>query len=797
MLTTRGMGLFVTIALALTLNGAVQARELTLDQRVDCRRAVEEVYWRHRIWPSENPDAKPVLQSVLSDKDLRAKVEASLRASAALEMWNRRITEADLQSEMERIARQSRRPELLAEIVAALGDDPFLMAECFVRPLLADQRVSELADRDVAFADWWAKERDLARATATVSTADVFTSVALQSLSACTNDTWSPTSLTGAPLARHGSVTVWTGSEVIVWGGIWTVNGLPLGNGGLYDPATDSWRPFTTAPTGYPGGRGLTAVWTGTKMIVWGGGYSGDFNNEEYNKGGRYDPASNLWQVTSVGSAVPAPRLNHSAVWTGTRMIVWGGNRIEALPTFDSGGVYDPVSDSWTATATGLVCSAGVNAGGPCQGPEHCPGTCSGGASPGLVCLSEQDCPGRCHNDTAVPCTTNTVCQSQGLGICDAPAPGTCPNTGLCEDQGTFHPSARTNHSAVWTGDRMIVWGGAATRTGQNRTNTGAWYDPATGTWTPTSTGANVPTARTNHAAVWTGAEMIVWGGSSTQSGGRYDPVADTWTATSTGTNVPAARSDPVSVWTGDEMIVWGGGSNTGGRYRPATDTWTPTSTGANVPSSRDTATWTGTEMVVWGGTDTTGGRYCATPACAVSTWYHDADGDGYGATSSTVLSCAQPPGYAAAPGDCNEANAGIHPGVAEVCGDGLDNDCSGTADDAGALAGTSTMSVTAAEGGTVSWTPLAGANVYDVVRGSLGVLASSHGDFTLATNLCLGNDLVATTHADASAPSAGQGYWYVVRGANCAGPGTYDSGAASQVGARDAEIQAAAAACP
>src|SRR2546428_3432666 len=57
----------------------------------------------------------------------------------------------------------------------------------------------------------------------------------------------------------------------------------------------------------------------------------------------------------------------------------------------------------------------------------------------------------------------------------------------------------------------------------------------------------------------------------------------DTWTATST-TNAPAARRNHTAVWTGTEMIVWGGenGSsflNTGGRYNPGTDSWTATST--------------------------------------------------------------------------------------------------------------------------------------------------------------------------------------------------------------------------
>ena len=52
---------------------------------------------------------------------------------------------------------------------------------------------------------------------------------------------------------------------------------------------------------------------------------------------------------------------------------------------------------------------------------------------------------------------------------------------------------------------------------------------------------------------------MIVWGGfPGLDSGGRYDPAADSWTATST-TNAPDGRFYHTAVWTGNEMIIWGG----------------------------------------------------------------------------------------------------------------------------------------------------------------------------------------------------------------------------------------------
>jgi hypothetical protein len=166
----------------------------------------------------------------------------------------------------------------------------------------------------------------------------------------------------------------------------------------------------------------------------------------------------------------------------------------------------------------------------------------------------------------------------------------------------------------------MIVWGGL---TGGGMVNSGGRYNPSTNSWTATSI-TNAPAPRFSHTAVWTGTEMIVWGGSSNSpsSGGKYNPTTDSWTDT-TATDAPTQRFEHTAVWTGSEMIVWGGSGvggyvNTGGRYNPGTDSWIATST-SNAPDGRQihTAVWTGSEMIVWAGNSgfpnpfNTGGRYC------------------------------------------------------------------------------------------------------------------------------------------------------------------------------------------
>ena len=329
------------------------------------------------------------------------------------------------------------------------------------------------------------------------------------------SDGWQQGTNLGAPGARRNHTAVWTGTEMIVWGGTTGLYNLPNRR---YNPATNVWRTIETSDS--PNGQELHgAVWTGTQMIIW-GGTNGLVNS---NFGRRYDPVLDSWSgVTSVGA--PSARYTHTAVWTGTEMIVWGG--------FGAGGVlgdgarYVAASDTWIPMS-----SAGA-------------------------------------------------------------------------------PSARNGHSAVWTGTEMIIWGGRAPGGGFGfYYGDGARYSPATNTWTPIPASASSPSGRSNHTAVWTGSEMIIWGGEDAVTyhgnGKRYHPATNTWDVVS---NSGVTRSRHTAVWTGSEMIIWGGENgvsnlNSGQRYQPATDTWLGlTTTGAPSARSSHTTVWTGGELIVFGG---------------------------------------------------------------------------------------------------------------------------------------------------------------------------------------------------
>ena len=171
----------------------------------------------------------------MSQAQIEKKVEDYLRNSQALEdYWQRPITADQLQAEMERMASHTKQPEVLRELFAALGNDPFVIAECLARPVLAERlpngdpivadcpsavaRRIAVRSRNCLSRHGCLREPQSPATWGAVSSAYTLPVIASPS-GGCTDDTWTPTTLTNAPAARFGHTAVWTGSEMIVWGG--------------------------------------------------------------------------------------------------------------------------------------------------------------------------------------------------------------------------------------------------------------------------------------------------------------------------------------------------------------------------------------------------------------------------------------------------------------------------------------------------------------------------------------------------------------------------------------------------
>src|SRR6476661_7078295 len=479
-------------------------RTLTFAERVAYQRAIEEVYWGHRLWPKENSKPKRSLDEVMSAPQTERKVEDYLRDAQTVEdYWQRPITPDQLQAEMERIASHTKQPRVLRELFAALGNDPFVIAECLARPMLAKQLMTNLYAHDQRLQSELRQRTKSWQGTTETRTPNVMATArarynlpTISGGSGCTDNSWTATSVTNAPAARSSHTAVWTGSEMIVWGGY---GGSYFNTGGRYDPSTDSWATISTMNAPTPRG-GNTAVWTGSEMIVWGGddGFS-------LNTGGRYNPATDTWTATNTTTA-PLGRIFHTAVWDGSEMIVWGGwNEIELR----TGGRYNPGTDSWTATSTTNAPTARYEHTAVLTGNEM---IVWGGRNAGNYFNTG----GKYNPSTDSWAATSTT---------DAPV-------------------ARFSHTAVSNGSDMIVWGGTNM---QKQFNTGGRYNPGTDTWMATST-ANAPEQRAYHTAVWSGSEMIVWGGLNDfgpfylNTGGRY-------CAQSTPTPTPTATPTCLPSW--------------------------------------------------------------------------------------------------------------------------------------------------------------------------------------------------------------------------------------------------------
>ncbi len=368
------------------------------------------------------------------------------------------------------------------------------------------------------------------------------------------NDTWQRRTGGMPPSPRRYHTALWTGQEMLVWGGDAVFPEHELNTGARYDPATDTWTPIST--NGAPTVRAYhTAVWTGTEMIVWGGvgGWAYQYPGGEFTNivdgGGRYNPTTDTWAPISTNGAPPPSTVFHTAVWTGTEMIIWGGQTNASHDPVRIGARYNPITDAWTSISTNGAPTARIHHGAIWTGNEML--VFGGEGLPDDNYLSIRYDGGRYDpvtdtwsflngpwegtKRTVVWTGTELITfggyyQGRSPPYFEGPRRFNPTNDLSSELSFLGRPNGRYEHTAVWTGSDMIIWGGR----GESipAFDSGGLFNTFRGDWTPITTAA-APKTRWGHTAVWTGREMLVFGGDVTPADEGAGGVSDeTWSYT-------------------------------------------------------------------------------------------------------------------------------------------------------------------------------------------------------------------------------------------------------------------------
>lgn len=237
------------------------------------------------------------------------------------------------------------------------------------------------------------------------------------------------------PFKRSGGFEgVWTGREFLIWGGP-DHSAKPSLRGLAYDPTADEWRRTAPAPAG---GRWSHAVaWTGTEMIVFGGGNA----DSDLAAGLAYNPETDTWRQVSASPLSPRQWL--PITWTGDELIVWGGSSVSS--SVADGAAYDPVADQWRKLPKS-----------PLEGRHYHSATWTGSE---LIVFGGYN---------------------YKRSFSDAAAYDPIADRWRRLPRAPIKP--RFEHSAVWTGNNLVIFGGTWDF-GHISLGDGATYDPVSNRW--------------------------------------------------------------------------------------------------------------------------------------------------------------------------------------------------------------------------------------------------------------------------------------------------------------------------
>lgn len=371
----------------------------------------------------------------------------------------------------------------------------------------------------------------IASATAALGLAQGRAAVSGRSASSTLAGTWRRLPAAPSPAPTALTVSVWTGRQMVIFGRAYPKPPAGIDVAAAYTVATNKWRRLTPlkGPVGNFQG-GYHAVWTGKEVLVLG---PDDFQ--------AYDPRTGRWRRPA-----PAPAGVDGAglvVWTGREMIDWGGGCCG--DAFSTGWAFDPAKNAWRKLLASPLAPSQVPVG-VWTGREL------------IILVSGIDPVGKPYPASFARAAAYNPRTDTWRRLAPLPAP-------------------RFGARVIWDGRELLILGGAgAPRAGKpaSLARVGFAYNPAMNRWRALSP---MPAGRENFVSVWTGRRLLIWGGSTTAgasskappSGLAFDASADRWSTFPRGPL--SGRVSLTAVWTGRSMVLWGG-ATTLPRYRVFTE---------------------------------------------------------------------------------------------------------------------------------------------------------------------------------------------------------------------------------
>lgn len=340
---------------------------------------------------------------------------------------------------------------------------------------------------------------------------------------------------------RAGHVAVWTGEELLIYGGAsGSHDTAPLTTGLAFDPDAGSWRDIRPSPESLEWWPTLNAVWTGDQLLVAGRTSGADETVRVLS----YSPTEDIW---SVSPPLPGDRTAVGAMaWTGTEVILVGGD------------LHYPDNTAWAYNTTSQIWRQLPDAG--IEAVEGMEGVWTGTEA---IFIGG-------YGATSTGIAYNPLSETWRH----------LPDAGRDSIEG---------HRLVWTGQHVIVYSG---HTGPGHPDRLLLYEPDTESWSKSSPTPIAPAERLGGA--WTGDQLIIWGGYATYGGHdqdgdavygdgvSYDPTTDTWTVFPPA--LIADRCDHSATWTDGLFVVFGGMTTCGtphiladgnsAAYDPTTNDW-------------------------------------------------------------------------------------------------------------------------------------------------------------------------------------------------------------------------------